>query len=133
MTLQYFCVILATPTKVFLFRIMFSVTLHITYDKYAWDLVKLTLICTCIHDIVLVCAGIFYIKMNIVFKNGGTLMLAMEGLLKSLSTKSCEEKYEDRNNDYNFSEVLKACGDSADCAHTIRYADGQEENFSFDK
>ena len=58
-------------------------------------------------------------------------MLAAEGLLEVLSKENNEENYENRNNDHDFSEVLKYCGDSSVQAHTIRYANGKEKNFSF--
>lgn len=60
-------------------------------------------------------------------------MLAAEGLLNVLSVEIDDKDYKNDNNDYNFSEVLKHCGDHNTPAHALRYADGQEELFSFDK
>lgn len=71
--------------------------------------------------------------MNNIILIGGTIMLAAEGLLNVLSTKNNEQNYENCNNDHDFSEVLKFCGDSKTQAHTIRYANGEEKNFSFDE
>lgn len=60
-------------------------------------------------------------------------MLAVDGLLNVLSADDNEKDYENRNNDHDFSEVLKFCGDSKTQAQTVRYANGEEKNFSFDK
>lgn len=60
-------------------------------------------------------------------------MLAVEGLLKALLTEEDENNYENRNNDHDFSEVLKYCGDPTTQEHTVRYADGKEKSFTFNK
>jgi len=53
-------------------------------------------------------------------------MLAAEGLLKVLASENDEKDYENYNNDHDFSEVLKYCGDSTVQTHKIRYANGKE-------
>lgn len=60
-------------------------------------------------------------------------MLMTEEMLNILSKEDPPKDYKDCNNDYDFCEVLKFCGESTANTHTIRYADGKEETFSFGK
>ena len=63
-------------------------------------------------------------------KLGGMIMLAAEGLLNVLSTENDENYYEYCDNDHDFSEVLKRCGNHTAEAHTIRYANGEEKHLN---
>lgn len=60
-------------------------------------------------------------------------MLMMEEMLKTLQKEDPPKNYQDYNNDYDFSEVLKFCSDNTTSTQTLRYADGKEETFSFGK
>lgn len=52
-------------------------------------------------------------------------------MLKALSAEETSKDYKDSNNDFDFSEVLKACATKTTSSHTLRFADGQEKAFSF--
>lgn len=57
-------------------------------------------------------------------------MLAAEGLLQALNSK--EDNIMHSDNDYDFLDVLKEFSDDVNTSHRLRYANGSEENFSFD-
>lgn len=59
-------------------------------------------------------------------------MLAAKGMLKALSESENVEEYKNNNSDHDFSQVLQVCGGEIVQTRKIRYADGQEKNFSFD-
>lgn len=52
------------------------------------------------------------------------------GLSNALSMGSHEKGLQNHDGDFDFNEVLKACGDKA-APNMIRYPDGREEAFSF--
>ena len=54
-------------------------------------------------------------------------------LLNALSEKEPPKEYQDSNNDFDLSEVLKSCADNSSPVHILRYPDGQEKEFSFNK
>lgn len=54
-------------------------------------------------------------------------------LLKALSEEDPIKGYQNRNNDFDLSEVLKSCASNSSSTHILRYPDGQEKEFSFNK
>lgn len=60
-------------------------------------------------------------------------MLMADDMLETLSKEDSTKNYKNCNSDYDFSQVLEFCASNTIQSHTIRFADGQEEEFSFDK
>lgn len=62
-------------------------------------------------------------------------MLAADGLLESLLKEDNTENYTNCNDDHDFGKVLAfySSGDTKTQGHKLRYSDGQEKVFSFDK
>ena len=57
----------------------------------------------------------------------------IEEMLKTLQKEYSPKNYQDYNNEHDFSKVLKFCADNTPSTQTLRYADGKEEIFSFEK
>lgn len=56
-------------------------------------------------------------------------MLAAKNLLEALSEESNPQDGKYDNDDHDFGEVLKFCGDDNISEHILRYPDGREEIF----
>ena len=60
-------------------------------------------------------------------------MLAVGNLLRDLHEDLSKEEtgYKDTNDDYDFRDVLEACGSNTAQQHKIKHSDGREKSYSF--